>query len=651
MTNGATRARLLQTMLALAFLPFVAAALAADNTCSGDCHAHDDVMYSSSAHPDVTCAECHTNVTADHKDKDLEPLTDDMSCNECHGRVQRAINRSTHGGEAACGDCHGAPHEIHMVEELASAVSPVNQIKNCGSCHDDPPVLVDGYLTSEHGKALLLSGLIDAPSCSDCHGDHQILETDTARAATSHAKSPEMCGECHVLVLNEWKDHSAHGLAWQAEEEGPVCVDCHNSHGIVDPTTDESRHLSASNCGGCHEDYLTSFRDSFHGKATHLGMAGGATCSDCHTPHRNLAADNPESSVHPDNVLETCGNCHEGITASFATFDPHNDPTNPDDIFPVYVVWVFMTGLLIGVFVFFGIHDLLWLQRSLVGVMRGEFDEERYGGSGKYIQRFRRKNMRMHVVIITTFMVLALTGLPLKFSDAAWSQQLVNILGGVDSTRFLHRIAAIGTFGYMFVHIADVFIRWAFRGEKGMFWGPNSMMPQPKDVSDFIGNIKYFFYLGERPPGDRWTYFEKFDYLAVFWGVMIIGISGLFLWFPGFFTSFLPGWTLNAAHVIHSDEALLATGFIFVFHFFHTHLRPESFPMDLVIFTGKMSLERFKAERPLEYQRLVDNNELEDYLVEAPNERQRRDAYIFGSIFLTIGILLAIGIIWALLTH
>jgi hypothetical protein len=103
--------------------------------------------------------------------------------------------------------------------------------------------------------------------------------------------------------------------------------------------------------------------------------------------------------------------------------------------------------------------------------------------------------------------------------------------------------------------------------------------------------------------------------------------------------------------VIHSDEALLATGFIFVFHFFHTHLRPESFPMDLVVFTGKMSLERFKAERPLEYQRLVDNGELEDYLVEPPNHRQLRDAYVFGSIFLIIGIMLAVFIIWALLTH
>ncbi len=648
MTQVSILARLFRTLFALAVLALLPTAVVAQDLDCARCH--DDVTFTSSAHPDLACADCHTNVTRQHRREGVEPLSDEESCGECHGSVGRAIGRSVHGDQATCSDCHGAPHAIHKNSDLASAVSPVNQIRQCGGCHNEPPELVEGYLTSEHGKALLLSGLINAPSCSDCHGDHRILEAAKDKAPTAHSNSPQMCGSCHLLLLDDWKNHSAHGLAWQAGEDGPVCVDCHKSHKIADPTTAASRMASADNCGGCHNEYLTSFRDSFHGKADDLGMFGGATCADCHTPHKNLPADNPESSVHPDNILETCGSCHEGITPSFATFDPHNDPSNPDDIFEVYVVWVFMTGLLISVIAFFAIHDTLWLQRSLVGVLRGEFKHE-HGASGKYVRRFSRGNMRIHVVIITTFLLLALTGLPLKFHDANWAQQLVNILGGVDSTRFLHRVGAIGTFGYAVFHLAELFIRWAIRREPGMFWGPNSLVPQPKDFSDLFANIRYYFYLGERPAGDRWTYFEKFDYLAVFWGIIIIGVSGLFLWFPDFFTNFLPGWTLNAAYVIHSDEALLATSFIFVFHFFHTHLRPESFPMDLVIFTGKISLERFKSERPLEYQRLVDNDELDDYLVDGPTPRQRRDAYIFGSIFLVIGILLAAGIIWALLTH
>ncbi len=649
MTYPVYLGRLLQTAAALGALALSASVAYAQDIDCAECH--EDVTFSSSAHPDLVCLDCHTNVTAEHEDADLEPLTDEESCAECHGQAQRAIGRSAHGGEAGCNDCHGAPHEIHEIADLDSAVSSVNQIKQCGSCHDDPPELVDGFLASSHGRALLRSGLTSAPSCSSCHGDHRIMAVDKGRAPTSHANSPEMCGTCHELLFNEWKDQSAHGLAWQEDQDGPVCVDCHESHQIDDPTTYESRHTAARNCGECHEEYLATFRESFHGKALHLGLAGGATCADCHTPHKNLAVDNPDSSVHPDNVVQTCANCHENATVSFATFDPHNDPTDPEDNFAVYVIWVFMTGLLIGVFVFFGVHDFLWLQRSLVGVLRGEFDEERAGGKGKWVQRFRRKHMRTHVAIITTFMLLALTGLPLKFANMPWAQFVVDMLGGIESARFLHRVAAIGTFGYFLFHLVDVFRRFVFKKERGMFWGPNSLVPQPKDLRDFGANIRYFFYMGERPKGDRWTYFEKFDYLAVFWGVAIIGISGLMLWLPDAFTSFLPGWTLNAAYVIHSDEALLATGFIFVFHFFHTHLRPESFPMDTVIFTGKMSLERFKAERPLEYERLVENGELEDYLVDPPNRRQIRDAYFFGSIFLVLGILLAIGIIWALLSH
>jgi cytochrome b subunit of formate dehydrogenase len=628
-------------------LLFVGTAKAQDIDCM-ECH--DDVVFDSPAHPDVACQDCHTNVGPEHEGADLEPLTDEESCVNCHSRSLREVGRSIHKDEAGCNDCHGDPHQIHEMGDLNSATSAANQILTCGGCHDTEEMPLELYVTSEHGRAVLLSGLTSAPGCSSCHGGHRVLAVDNERAPTARANSPEMCGDCHALLLDEWQTMSAHGLTWQENEEAPVCTHCHASHDVVDPTTAESRIASPDNCGGCHEDYLGTFRDSFHGKATNLGMSTVAVCADCHTPHKNLPADDPRSSVHPDNLVATCGTCHDDVTANFASFQPHNDPTNPDDHFGVYVVWLFMTSLLIGVFAFFGIHDLLWLQRSWVGMRRGEFDAEK-ATSGQYVRRFTMTNVRTHAVIIATFLVLALTGLPLKFDSAPWAQTLMNMLGGIDMARALHRIAAIGTFGYMGFHVLNVAWRVIVKREKGMFWGPNSMMPQPKDVKDFAANIKYFLYLGERPQGDRWTYFEKFDYLAVFWGVAIIGLSGLMLWLPGLFTTWLPGWTLNAAHVIHSDEALLATGFIFFFHFFHSHLRPESFPMDTVIFTGKMPLERFMHDRPLEYQRLVDNGELEDYMVPPPTPAQLRRAHFWGGVALVIGIALAIGIVWALLSH
>ncbi len=632
----------------LLLLPIFASPTLAQEIDCAECH--EDVVTHSTAHPDLVCQECHTNVTREHEGSDLEPLTSENSCAECHGKILRGLGRSVHDDGVSCIDCHGEPHEIQVADNLASAMSPVNQIKQCGACHDTPASLIEGYLTSEHGKALLLSGLIDAPSCSDCHGDHRILSISSNKAPAAHENSPEMCGSCHLLLLEKWKNQSTHGQHWQAGEEGPVCIDCHATHEVADPTTAASRLASADTCGGCHGEYLTTFRDGFHGKANDLGFVSGATCADCHTPHNNLPAEDPSSSVNPANLVATCGKCHSDVTQSFVSFDPHNDPTNPDDNYVVYIVWVFMTTLLIGVFAFFGLHDILWLQRSLVGTLRGEFSEK-FDSSGQYVRRFTKLNSRMHVAVILTFLLLAMTGLPLKFHAAPWAQLLINLLGGIDSARFIHRFAAIGTFGYMVIHLGHLFVRGVMDKEKGLLWGPNSMVPQPKDLRDFAANVRYFLYLGERPPGDRWTYFEKFDYLAVFWGVMIIGLSGLMLWLPGLFTTILPGWALNAAYVIHSDEALLATGFIFIFHFFHTHLRPESFPMDPVVFLGKMPLQQFQVERPLEYQRMLDEDELNNYLVDAPTPAELRHAYIWGTVFLLIGVTLAIGIILALLGH
>jgi len=190
--------------MALGFILLVLAASAqAQETTCVECH--DEVQLNSPAHPDVVCLDCHTNVPPEHEADDLEPLTDEESCVECHARTQREVGRSAHDGEAGCNDCHGAPHEIHEVADFASAVSPINQIQNCGGCHDTPELPLEHYVTSEHGKALLLSGLVAAPSCSDCHGGHRVYEVDSDRSPTHRENSPEMCGTCHVLLLDDWK--------------------------------------------------------------------------------------------------------------------------------------------------------------------------------------------------------------------------------------------------------------------------------------------------------------------------------------------------------------------------------------------------------------------------------------------------------------
>jgi cytochrome b subunit of formate dehydrogenase len=609
--------------------------------------------YLRSAHRKLDCTDCHdAALSTRHPKNALGPVKPQV-CQDCHADEFKAVAGSIHGRRASgdkaikdCTSCHGSLHTVHKGGDIESPLSPVNQIKTCGECHED---ILKHYERSVHAHALLKSGLTEAaPSCSSCHGKHDVLPKSEPGSRTHHANVPATCGSCHKGVLREWNE-SAHGTALKAgNAEGPVCSTCHESHGVELPTGADVRHQMSDGCGTCHEDVTSSFRDSFHGKATSLGNRKAAACADCHTPHRNLPASDPRSSIHPDQLAKTCGTCHSNVNAAFLSFDPHANPSDPTRNPYVHWIWLGMTSLLIGVFGFFGLHGLLWMQRALVGKLRGEF-KIGHGGDGPYVRRFSSMQMGVHIAIVSSFLLLAATGLPLKFAESTWAPALMSLLGGAEVAGWLHRLAGTVTFGYFIWHLGMLVHGLFVKNERGFFWGPRSMVPQPRDLFDFIGMMKYFLYLGPRPKFDRFTYWEKFDYLAVFWGVAIIGVSGLILWFPTAATHVLPGWALNAAYVIHSDEALLATGFIFLFHFFHTHLRPEAFPMDPVIFTGCMPLERFKYERPLEYERLMAEGRLQDYLVPAPTPQRLRRAYIFGFSALTLGVLLAVFIFSALL--
>jgi len=604
------------------------------------------------AHKRLDCVDCHTDaLTTRHPRNNLGKVSFEP-CQRCHEDEITPFHDSVHakvrGDEpSSCQGCHGELHYTPRSRDPNAPMSAVNQLHNCGQCHTE---MMEGYLGSVHARALLVSGLAVAPACSDCHGSHDIRRHIDPEARSSHEKSPETCGSCHSGILKVWTD-SAHGTLWKDGGEGPLCTTCHTAHSIQDPTTPVAREHMPHECGNCHDELLKSFHDSFHGKWVEVGRRQAATCSDCHTPHHNLPASDPNSSVSPANLAATCGagGCHaaDKVNASFLTFMPHSDPMNKDQNPWVHYIYLFMTLLLLGVFGFFGVHAALWLQRTLVGRLRGEF-KVAHGGPGPYVRRFTTTQMWLHVSIILSFLLLSVTGLPLKFAAAPWAPGLMSFFGGAQVAAWLHRFAAIVTFGYFAVHLFMVFRDVLFRKEKGYFWGWRSMTPQLKDLQDLWANLKYFFYLGPRPQLDRWSYWEKFDYLAVFWGVAMIGVSGLMLWFPDFFTKFLPGWALNAAYIIHSDEALLATGFIFLFHFFHTHLRPESFPMDPVIFTGSMPLHRFKDERPLEYERMVKDGTLEQHFVPPPTRAQLQVAHVFGFAAVACGIWLAVLIFKAI---
>ena len=271
-------------------------------------------------------------------------------------------------------------------------------------------------------------------------------------------------------------------------------------------------------------------------------------------------------------------------------------------------------------------------------------------GEKEYV-RFSRLNRTLHVIMIVSFISLATTGMTLKFAYTEWAAMLSRFFGGYETAGYIHRIAATAMVGIFIAHIVDLTRRKRreFGSWKALILGPNSMLFNRRDLRELIGSVKWFLGKGPRPSYGRWTYWEKFDYFAVFWGIGVIGSTGFVLWFPEFFTIFLPGWAINVATIIHSDEALLATGFIFTVHFFNTHLRPEKFPMDLVIFTGRMSVEELERDKPEEYEALRSRGELEKHLVDPYPPIVLRAVRSFAWTALTIGFLMVIGIIYAMI--
>jgi cytochrome b subunit of formate dehydrogenase len=274
----------------------------------------------------------------------------------------------------------------------------------------------------------------------------------------------------------------------------------------------------------------------------------------------------------------------------------------------------------------------------------------------KQYRRFSKLHIFLHLLVITSFLGLSLTGLPLKFSSQQWAMTLMDIFGGTANAGLIHRTCAVITFVYFSIAIVMSFRFLFIRKDIPGNWfqrlfGPDSLFPNWRDIRDITGMVRWFLFKGPKPTFERWTYWEKFDFLAVFWGMFAIGGSGLMLWFPEFFGSFLPGWMFNVATIIHSDEALLATGFIFTVHFFNTHGRPEKFPMDFVIFNGQISKHELMEERRDQWQRYEDAGITEKFAAKK-SSGILYDFLIkgFGFLALFTGIILLFLMIYAILT-
>jgi cytochrome b subunit of formate dehydrogenase len=353
--------------------------------------------------------------------------------------------------------------------------------------------------------------------------------------------------------------------------------------------------------------------------------------------------------------METCKECHNGkkaglAPAGFVTFQPHA-VTNDFARYPqVWIGWKIMVGLLVGTFGFFWLHTALWFYRELQDrkqrKLRPQVAVEALPPElrGKHWRRFSGIWRLAHITFALSLMVLTLTGMPLFYPDAAWAPWVMKALGGPAVAGLIHRVSAVIFAGVFFWHLIYIAIKlWKIRSTFKIF-GPESLIPGIQDLKDIIAMFKWFLGLAPRPVFDRWTYWEKFDYWAPFWGVTIIGVSGLMMWLPHLTGTYLPGWVFNVAAIFHGEEAFLAVVFLFTVHFFNNHFRPEKFPVDVVMFTGTMSLEHLMREHPLEFKRLKESGELSKFIVDAPSPQITLASKILGFTLIAFGLILLFGV-------
>jgi cytochrome b subunit of formate dehydrogenase len=587
-----------------------------DNSECLGCHTKiNERKFAQSVHGANSCNGCHwdiTDVKAHVKARGGRIHTEPVTCHRCHKKEGAEHYASTHFiNDIQCKDCHKNIHELTPWKG-----DKIRVVETCTTCHSD-----DGFAESVHGQSVT-AGNPDSATCSDCHGLHKvpILKGDEPKVVEFRKEfHTEVCQKCH------------------ADEE---MMKRNNVLPIATQT----------------------YYESYHGKVEHLGYPKlVAGCADCHGYHSILPMDNPKSLISDARLVETCGKCHPRANTNFVMWLPHATHNDPEREPVLYGVFMVMTTLLVSVFGVFWLHSILWWRKDY-----WEKRELRAKGiffpphlkpeeAGQMFRRFSAFDIILHFTMMVTFIGLVLTGIPLKFSHAPWASGLMRFMGGASLAGLIHRICAAITFAYFGVTLGYIVYFLFYKKIPGnpnflyRLFGPDSLCPRWKDIEDIIGTIRWFFNKGPRPSYDRWTYWEKFDFLAVFWGMFAIGLSGLMLWLPEYFAIFLPGWIFNIATIVHSDEALLASGFIFTVHLFNTHLRPSKFPIDTVIFTGKLPKYEMIEERQVQYERMVAQGRLETYREKYPNVWVDLFSTIFGFAMLAIGLLCIFLIGWQFL--
>ncbi len=548
----------------------------------------------------VACSTCHPEAHSDFsKDRHGKALLAGSNlapdCFACHKKD------IVHPGKRS-------PAQLKLAQQKACMSCHVN---NPGISSRTTPNshFIKGVETSAHGMALK-SGNGEAANCVDCHGSHTIEKGIDPKSSVNRDNLATTCGKCHPDIAKEYVG-SIHGKAVaKGSKDAPVCTTCHGEHNILKASDPKSpiapKNVAEQVCGTCHSSLMLSekygissdrfqtFSDSYHGLAMRGGAVNVANCASCHTAHDIKPSSDPTSSVSKKNIPQTCGQCHPGANERFAVGKVHVAVSQKQQ--PVlWWIGLIYALLIIGVIGGMFAHNFLDFFKKL----RKHF--KLHDLHGLYIRMSLFERIQ-HILMMLSFFVLAITGFMLHYPDAWWVVCIRKLSPNVFELRsLLHRIAGVGMIAACLIH--GVYVAFNARGRQLV----KDMWPRRKDVVDVIKVVLYGFGLvKERPKMGRFSYVEKAEYWALLWGSVIMTITGIVMWANNYFMNLLTKLGWDIARVIHFYEAWLAVLAIIVWHFYFVIFNPDIYPMNGAWLTGTLTEDMLAEEHGLEYDEIKD---------------------------------------------
>ena len=529
---------------------------------------------------------------------------------------------------SACLECHGdktltktnaAGKEVSLFVDLAKLAGSVHKTNTCASCHADitsqhPDDNVPtqpancrachvkqsaSYGASVHGLALA-KGQKGSANCSDCHDGHTILPPTSPASPLHFSRLAETCGACHEQATKDVEE-SVHGKAVAAgQRDAPTCTDCHSEHKIEALKNSSAMKISVEVCSRCHAsermntkynlppDRVKTFFDSYHGLAAQYGSTLAANCASCHGVHKILPSTDPRSSIYQTNLVVTCGKCHPGATDNFAQSKVHVDAAATSGGAGVgeqinrWVRRIYLV-LIVGTIGFMLVHNLLLFGKKV---------RARYRAADLTVLRMSLSQRIQHIILVVSFIDLAVSGFLLKFPDF-W---IVKVTGSHEMfRRWNHRVAGVVLLVAGAYHL---FYLLKTREGRQLL---KDFLPARKDIKDVVDSAKYLTGLSPvKAKIGRFGYAEKMEYWAVVWGTIIMGVTGLMIWFKMDVTRFLPRWAVDVCTTIHYYEAILACLAIIVWHFYHVIFDPDVYPLNWACWNGKVTKHWQEDEHPLE---------------------------------------------------